>query len=535
MARRLTVLAGFIVLGLTATLAGTVSPAYALAPNPVTVTTNWGAVRDVLEVDATPGTAPSGITIPRTIPQTTWINRARQYSGAIPKYKVVGTVGLGLTAVSIGWKIGRIIDTKWLHITADEGYQDGFGGTACSPTAVKWQYSASAVVLSGVTLQPADSWALLVTGSCASAGSNMQQTTEQHLPACSGNGATNGPSLGQYFTNFAAAHSNSHLVTGTFTGSGCDTRALYMTNSEMEAMLKTPDPIRDWVTGQDVPSSGWTTNSWDPQAHDPGQSGADATTTRSLLTTDPEVGLEIGKIIDPEWGEEADPTYDPNLISLPQPQLEETYIAYRARLRDAGFLGTITETEGSLDTDFNPSEVQRLDITRPDGLVRTGSPVLLGDPWPDPAPRYNPHDDIEITYNPTDAPPRDVGDPEPTGLAPPGSGGGSCDCPALDFSPLSDLDAGDVFPFGVFVYAADILDQFDADPEAPSWAFAMPDLDGHEIPDFEIDLDFFSDYMATIRTIISVVLWIGAVWWFATRLLGINMGDNPAEAASDDL
>jgi hypothetical protein len=46
-------------------------------------------------------------------------------------------------------------------------------------------------------------------------------------------------------------------------------------------------------------------------------------------------------------------------------------------------------------------------------------------------------------------------------------------------------------------------------------------------------LEPFNDYMALIRTMISWALWIGAVWFIGTRMLGFTAGGDLSEAADD--
>jgi hypothetical protein len=43
------------------------------------------------------------------------------------------------------------------------------------------------------------------------------------------------------------------------------------------------------------------------------------------------------------------------------------------------------------------------------------------------------------------------------------------------------------------------------------------------------------DYTSIIRTLISWVLWIGAVYWLAVNLLGFRGGGDPSQAADEAL
>jgi hypothetical protein len=44
----------------------------------------------------------------------------RTAAGVLPSLSTIGTIGAGIAAFDVGWKIGRGIDTKWLHLTRNE-------------------------------------------------------------------------------------------------------------------------------------------------------------------------------------------------------------------------------------------------------------------------------------------------------------------------------------------------------------------------------------------------------------------------------
>jgi hypothetical protein len=102
----------------------------------------------------------------------------------------------------------------------------------------------------------------------------------------------------------------------------------------------------------------------------------------------------------------------------------------------------------------------------------------------------------------------------------------------VDFSPLAEISTGSTFPFGVFNFFGDVLDHFNVTPVPPGWDFSLgTDAVGHY--EYDWDLSAFSSYMAIVRSLISVALWIGAVWLLATRLLGFHAGGDVTEAADD--
>lgn len=233
---------------------------------------------------------------------------------------------------------------------------------------------------------------------------------------------------------------------------------------------------------------------------------------------------------------------DTHAVPLPQPRPDETAAQYRQRLRDLGFIGTIIietlepeEVPGD-PTRWNPSQPVEIVIGDPLSGTPTRT-ITVDDPWPDPPPVGRTDDPVRITQTPPDLPTR-------TAEPPPGVGNPqtpACD-PWLtatpDFGPLLGLDFGDSFPFAVFGWVAGFLAQFDVTPVAPSWHFDLvipaTAVGGPwDVGDFDVDLDWASDYMATVRTMLAFVLWAGAAWFFATGLLGIRAPGNPAEAVDE--
>jgi hypothetical protein len=125
-----------------------------------------------------------------------------------------------------------------------------------------------------------------------------------------------------------------------------------------------------------------------------------------------------------------------------------------------------------------------------------------------------------------------------TSVLPPPSGGGGGGG-SIDFSPITDLDPGCKFPYGLFCYAQDVTGWFDVSPDAPEFTFTINggEIGGHAIAGgggYDVDLGDtgLDGYMAIWRTLLSIALWVGAVWMLASRLLGLNLGD-PGEAVDD--
>jgi len=189
----------------------------------------------------------------------------------------------------------------------------------------------------------------------------------------------------------------------------------------------------------------------------------------------PELATWLGGAIDPVWGAEAAAgtggTVQVGTITLPQPQLEETYEAYAQRLRSAGWLGTLVVTEDAAPSAyFGPLEVTAMSYA-----PATGSPVLLDmlDPWPlNPPPLASQEGQIELFYAPASTPERTAEEEADVGTEIPGliqggtSGGlaGCSGCPDLNLGPLTGLDWSENFPFGVFVWLGSTWEDMTGSP-----------------------------------------------------------------------
>lgn len=110
----------------------------------------------------------------------------------------------------------------------------------------------------------------------------------------------------------------------------------------------------------------------------------------------------------------------------------------------------------------------------------------------------------------------------------------------INFHPVSDIDWGCKFPFGLIsCYALAVTEFFDVAPDAPSFTFTLGPIDTPVgelgLGSGTVDLEVADDYMAMWRSILSVALWIGAVYYVASRFLGFNAGGDPGEAIDDVL
>lgn len=147
---------------------------------------------------------------------------------------------------------------------------------------------------------------------------------------------------------------------------------------------------------------------------------------------------------------------------------------------------------------------------------------------------------INVILDPTYEPAQSTPTPtttvtvEPTVAPAPGT-----DETDLDFTPVTDIDFGCKFPYGFTCYAVDVTEWFNVSPDAPSFSFELDDFDT-PIGDVSlgtygpVDLNILDEYMVIWRALLSVVLWIGAVYWIAVNFLGFRAGGDPG-AAMDDI
>jgi hypothetical protein len=237
--------------------------------------------------------------------------------------------------------------------------------------------------------------------------------------------------------------------------------------------------------------------------------------------------------------QELDPGYSPDVFVILQPLPNETYSAYLTRLQADGFVGTATMTQLATNLNgYGPLAVARIVVPATGGTTTTLDPLA----WPATVPTVQPTAAITIRYNSSTAP------EAPTGTPASGAGATPVTVPettipaagALDFTPVTDLDPGCSFPFGLICYAQDVTGWFNVTPDAPVFPWPNPEIEVLGTAyggggDGEVDLNVMDGYMSTLRTLISVVLWIGAVYWLAASLLGFRAGGDPGEAADEAL
>lgn len=208
--------------------------------------------------------------------------------------------------------------------------------------------------------------------------------------------------------------------------------------------------------------------------------------------------------IDPyvEPGVEDPPWQDlPKTRLVPLPYHHETYGHYVTRLQTNGLVGNVTQvSDAYADPGHGPNEVFSVN--------------------PAPRTRVAPASTVDVYANPADAPWPDspdtgtgVGVPPPNG----GTGGitGPCDTTirAIDLGPLSGINLGSRFPFGIFAWISGVLGGWTAGGGAPSWSFSLL---GHPQT---VDLSFMGSAMSIMRPVFLSLALLGYVWLLASFTL----------------
>jgi hypothetical protein len=516
---------------------------------------------------------------------------AQRASRFMPRLATLNTLTLGVGAFTLGWTIGRTLDTHVLHLSGPAGWS-----TAAAPSlsSIQWKHQTGTWCGTCGSIGATDGWALMVQ-------SATHSSTDPRLWNGTSGALTNAQLDYLESGAFGPYYDNSPNCGGGVGGGATRCGVVFKTDTEMETALVptyngpasgapsfTPTETRstsyavpgtagntaDMTAARAALGSGTSADRWvdETTGHGTGAPPIDGTLTgpncvgmltssacTAALTTLGHTGtvnvnvattatanasMAANSVISQSWTSgtpiletgtltiTVNPAAGAMPFALPAPLYGETADDYRTRLITAGLLGTATLT--TLTEDTAVPQLGRSATVR----VRVGTstltvPVPTTTPFPSPGTAVSPwtsptvraDSDVEIEQNPDTLP--DYG-------AVPGSGSDDCPCPigAIDFSPLSEISTGSTFPFGIFTFFGDILGHFNVTPEAPGWDFTLGTSAVGEYA-FNWDLDAFSAYMAIVRSLISVALWIGAVWLLATRLLGFHAGGDLTEAADD--
>lgn len=542
--------------------------------------------------------------------------------------QTLGKIVLAATAFDVGLKIGRVIDTKWLHLSGNVGTpqpnatvtQDAWclgPGTTCS--ALGGNFGA------GLGAAYATHHGIHDSNTVTTGGQDLDMVLWAHLTGCTYSGTT---ILGEdmYYSSVVPAAGHTLPADATACNNAVVTSFQAVDAAGMPAGVthySVPSTDPDWgapggcqaalqaVYGAANVATG-TCNMyvWDRTAlvHDlvhslpqtftnqkvdqtvtmpttscggalqpncaptGSMTSAQLTTAQNAITADGAttqgwVNCELAPAdyICPDGS--TLPGYNPAPnFTLPEPNPNETYNAYISRLRNLGFVGNVTVLD---DPGYDGIPGDAYDPTSagaqllPQVVTGVGIGVGLGSIVPlyypnsgstvpdfdvsklpgtervwDVAPLVNPSTttDIVVMKVPDAYTPTPASSSPPPGAPPPA---GSCslpNIPSVNFSPLTGIDFGNKFPFGVFGWLTTVVGYFNVSPVTPAVDIDMSGLSTF-VPGFAahyaFDLSYFDSYMGTIRTLMSFALWIGAIWYVGTALLGFRAGGDLTEAADD--
>ena len=408
-------------------------------------------------------------------------------------FSALGKLSLGLTAFQIGIHIGTTIDhlMGWPALYGNSGPGYCTSGSPCpgfmqpvtpgsaitnvhgSATITTWP--ADAVGAYGFTLSGADTFANFNGTGFSGCGADPQlpgdgSATLLNLKSsrCTTTTNANFAYIKKTSVTYASAPKPQGVLS-TPSGGWKSMAAPAALNSTGVGAAATPsgttaaDLFWWWVAGKtfsDHLTSPVTTVTTSPDAPETG-------------ATDP-AGTPVP----------AAPT-NPTTITIPAPDpAGETFAAYQARLVALGVLGTITQstlTDATLDTAFGP-----------DVAVRTSPAVGTS---------VAASTNVTVYVNPS--------------TAPAVAGSGSCSAwasPVLDLTPLTSLNIGTKFPFGLPSWIIGALSVFDVSPVTPSWDFHFPYAGTGT--NMTVDLAMFDSAMGSIRLVLLFSALVAMGWGF---------------------
>jgi hypothetical protein len=465
-----------------------------------------------------PATAPDDLTYPSEADRDRingQLDRGRRASRVLPALRTLGSVALGVGAFQLGWQIGGLPGGIIYRKLTGTGV-----GQSSATITLTWTVGDYVLTLyGGASTTFTDYWALrnspvgtfycygLNGGSCHTAfngiaalvdASTIGTPTRATDASCSGTGER---------------WCGARLATQAQFNAGVDSSAR---TAAQHSAATYPKVTTSYSQPADLGTVADKTAARNAAIGAPGvaQTAAQADTEEYACKTT--YGAGASQCVDPA-----------DFYTLPQPQPNETYTAYTARLQALGALGTITSTVLASElAGYGPDAVARVSYT-----VGTTTTVLAPLAWPAASPSLDKATNIVLRYNPSTAAPAPTAGagggtqivaPEP--YTPPGG---------LDFSPLTPVEACTKFPFGVVCWIADQLELLFLQPaDAPSVSVTIPAFDAGfaVIPAIPFAFDFgdakyagvFDTYISVVRSALAFLLWLGGLWFVGTRLLGVR-------------
>lgn len=329
---------------------------------------------------------------------------ARKGAGTMPASSSLSSVELGPSTVSIGWKVIRNTDTRWLHFTGNYGTntktEGQYGSRYIADKPIGWWWINAGAPLgteNPAWVAPVSGWYLRYSecsarfSGCTPAGTYSALGTTDSTPYPSG--TCSQPGLGALpYANLTASLTASGFTSWSYIHtavSGLNVCYAYMSPAQFEAQM-TVDADEWWVA-QPFHKTTWSFT----VPSDPGESSATATDARAaLLSGGPVTDFEIGKLVDSNW-EGLD---DTTLLETYLPQLrfrsDETYRPSKASLATDTYFTT------------EPAHANHLDVlgttiasANPDDLVLDLSLDFLSDRTGMPGAEFEYIDEPSYTHN----------------------------------------------------------------------------------------------------------------------------------------
>jgi hypothetical protein len=376
-----------------------VTPASAYITPPVTVT-------PPVTTTSPPG-APCFVSLDCSYTYKPWMRNATWKVGVargfFPRVSGLGTLTLGVGAFALGWKIGRTLDTQWLHVSGDIGTTTNYTNGDYRANATGWEY------VSSTTERTTPGWRALwrvvqiSTGSVISSGTayctwgggtpGAFSTTswpaiKTAMEALPGQAVTvdasscAGQSSAQ--TKFKWLTENTGVSGDPVSAGGYGAPSMYggTATSPSGAGLRPdvgPEPFVSQtftVTTSHAVTSGRLTSPTTPEA----EGDRAAIQTSAGGDTDP-LENEYNCIHDPDnfaCPDETDPYGEPggaiDYFTIPACVGLYTYAGCVAALTAAGYLGTITRVDRTTpDTETAPNRVTQLSPAAGGSIPVTGA------------------------------------------------------------------------------------------------------------------------------------------------------------------
>lgn len=518
--------AGALVVALLALVAATAAPAHTQTTPPILDPANRAAIKALIQTEE-PTTFPAEWDSTRKrLARTGWY-RLQSAAGGAPTLRQLGALTLAPAAFTVGWKIGDGLGGfVYKKITGDD-----LAGTPASGWAGTWKWDplcASGCTLNGSGFtayglsSSSDGWMLRFTAT------EVGSSTWTHgcgIPYGTGNCtvATVGGNVGNLTDAQNAAASTGSLLTAN-TGTACNRSA----GEACQILVRSDRQMERRVQVEKIDASEWSALTDKRTAGD--------LDTGTVTDTELDDGLDAINAGDEGAQDDADEAaiewitfnIDPDavldevdeIVTLPKPGPLETYQDYLVRLRAGGWLGeadVTVLTPETIDEAVGPSGVSKVRL-----LLESGTVVHSTATWPAQSPRFHRDTAIRLVVNPAEGVDVPGGESE------------------LDFTPLTELDPGCKFPYGFICYATEVTGWFDVSADAPVFSFDVNDVET-PVGTFDlgtygpVDLNVMDAWASLWRALVTVVLWIGGVYWLAVSLLGFRAGGDPGEALDDVL